>query len=74
MGEIVAAALGVGRGHLRLAVFGHVGHIVRRRAALGKQFDDLWRGRQGLVPFAVVEAGVVDVIPVAVSVPGLVRI
>ena len=74
VGEIVAAALGVGGSHLRLAVLCHVGYIVRRRAALSKELDDLLRGRQGFVPFPVVEAGVVDEISVSVCIPGIVRI
>ncbi len=72
--EIVTAPFGIGSGHLGLAVFSHVLNIVRRRAALGKELDDLRCGRQRFVPFAVVEAGVIDVVPVAVCIPGLVRV
>ena len=69
MRHIVAGALGIGGGNLRLTVLRHVFDEILRFSALHEQLND-FRGRgKGLVPLAVVEAGVIDGIPVAVLIP-----
>ena len=64
--NIISALLGT--------ILRHVGHKICRCAAIHKQLYDLRRGWQGFVPFAIVEAGVVDVIAIAVRIPRFIGI
>ena len=72
--HIIAAAFGVGGGNFRLAILRHVPHKVHRSAALHEQLDNLRCRRQGFVPLAIVEPGIVNVITVTVAVVIPIRI